>query len=141
MEKVNSSLGLGRTKSEQMVEVVAEMKLPPKGDSTGAVGESSSANVSRRSSRRTISAASPGRVGTAGRSNNTHIRKTSSAQLSWQLDDQLTSGAALSRASSASLGLSFSLTGYIMPPEDIVDPKPFSDDDIRMSLSYDFQQI
>ena len=45
--------------------------------------------------------------------------------------DDVSSGAALSRASSASLGLSFSFTGFAMPPEDIDDSKPFSDDDIR----------
>lgn len=45
--------------------------------------------------------------------------------------DDLTSGAALSRASSASFGLSFSFTGFTLPPDDIADSTPFSDDDIR----------
>lgn len=44
--------------------------------------------------------------------------------------DDLNSGAALSRASSASLGFSFSFTGFTMPPEEIADSRPFSDDDI-----------
>ncbi|KAL8152400.1 hypothetical protein V2J09_010160 [Rumex salicifolius] len=131
MEKANSTLGLARTKSEQLAESMAALKLPPKAEPTAALAEGSeSANVSWRSSRRTMSAASPGR----GRSNTSHIRKSSSAQLSWQVDDQLTSGAVLSRASSASLGLSFSLTGYIMPPDDIADSQPFSDDEIPEDL-------
>jgi hypothetical protein len=48
--------------------------------------------------------------------------------------DEVSSGAALSRASSASLGFSFSFTGFTMPPDEIADSKPFSDDDIRKSL-------
>ncbi|KAK8504457.1 hypothetical protein V6N12_030553 [Hibiscus sabdariffa] len=44
--------------------------------------------------------------------------------------EELSSGAALSRASSASLGLSFSFTGFTLPPDEIADSKPFSDDDI-----------
>ncbi|KAI5318780.1 hypothetical protein L3X38_038488 [Prunus dulcis] len=43
--------------------------------------------------------------------------------------DEVSSGAALSRASSASLGFSFSFTGFTVPPDDIADSKPFSDDD------------
>ncbi|PQM35325.1 ABC transporter G family member 22 isoform X1 [Prunus yedoensis var. nudiflora] len=43
--------------------------------------------------------------------------------------DELSSGAALSRASSASLGFSFSFTGFTVPADDIADSKPFSDDD------------
>lgn len=45
--------------------------------------------------------------------------------------DEVSSGAALSRASSASLGLSFSFTGFTVPPDEIADFKPFSDDDTR----------
>lgn len=51
-----------------------------------------------------------------------------------ELDD-VSSGAALSRASSASLGLSFSFTGFTMPPEEIADSKSFSDDDIRKYMT------
>ncbi|KAK6147343.1 hypothetical protein DH2020_018255 [Rehmannia glutinosa] len=40
-----------------------------------------------------------------------------------------THGAALSRASSASLGLSFTFTGFTVPADEIADSKPFSDDD------------
>lgn len=45
-----------------------------------------------------------------------------------EVDELCNTGAALSRASSASLGLSFSFTGFTMPPE-TSDSKPFSDDD------------
>nr|GFB26472.1 ABC transporter G family member 22 isoform X1 [Tanacetum cinerariifolium] len=45
--------------------------------------------------------------------------------------DDVGSGAALSRASSASLGMSFSFTGFTMPPDEIADSRPFSDDDIQ----------
>lgn len=69
--------------------------------------------------------ASPGRSGGAG----THIRKSRSAQLKLELEE-VSSGAALSRASSASLGLSFSFTGFAMPPEEISDSKPLSDDEM-----------
>jgi hypothetical protein len=48
----------------------------------------------------------------------------------------LGSGAALSRASSASLGLSFSFTGFTMPPDQIADTKPFSDDDMIRKLAF-----
>lgn len=67
---------------------------------------------------------SPGRKG-----GSTHIRKARSAQLKLDLED-VTSGAALSRASSASLGFSFSFTGFTAPPEDITgDHKGFSDEE------------
>jgi hypothetical protein len=53
--------------------------------------------------------------------------------MKFELDD-VNSGAALSRASSASLGFSFSFTGFNMPPDEIADSMPFSDDDIRKSI-------
>ncbi|KAK7345195.1 hypothetical protein VNO77_15769 [Canavalia gladiata] len=127
MEKANSSSGLVRTKSDQLVEsMVAALKSPPSDHSINGMVEGG-ATLSRKSSRRMM-AASPGRGG----GKNTHIRKSRSAQISQmklELDD-VSSGAALSRASSASLGLSFSFTGFTMPPEEIADSKPFSDDDI-----------
>ncbi|KAK9699271.1 hypothetical protein RND81_08G164200 [Saponaria officinalis] len=126
MEKVNSTLSLARTKSDQLVEnmaaAMASMKSSP--SDSGAHASEGSATLSRKSSRRM----SPGR---SSRQNyNTHIRKTRSAQLKIDFDNDVSSGAALSRASSASLGLSFSFSGFNMPPEDIADSKPFSDDDI-----------
>uniref|UniRef100_A0A803N0E5 ABC transporter domain-containing protein n=1 Tax=Chenopodium quinoa TaxID=63459 RepID=A0A803N0E5_CHEQI len=131
MDKVNSTMGLVRTKSDQLVEsmaaAMAAMKSPPSGDGSMVP----TADGSRKSSRRITS---PG-VNSSSRNynNNTHIRKTRSAQLKLDIDD-LCNGAALSRASSASLGLSFSFTGFSVPPEDIADSKPFSDDDIPEDL-------
>ncbi|KAJ1423337.1 P-loop containing nucleoside triphosphate hydrolase [Sesbania bispinosa] len=125
MERVNS-LGLLRTKSDQLVEsMVAALKSPPSSDHSTNGPAEGSATLSRKSSRRLTAAASPGRGG----GKNTHIRKSRSAQMKFDVDE-LSSGAALSRASSASLGLSFSFTGFTMPPDQIADSKPFSDDDM-----------
>ena len=135
MEKTVSSLALARTKSDQLLEKVAAAFKSPTSSSEvngGVVGESGSTTLSRKSSRQTLTAPSPGRgSGSGGR--NTHIRKSRSAQLKLDLDD-LGSGAALSRASSASLGLSFSFNGFTLPPDEIADFKPFSDEDIRKSF-------
>ncbi|KAJ6382377.1 hypothetical protein OIU77_030932 [Salix suchowensis] len=68
------------------------------------------------SSKRLMTTASLGHS-TSGGSKNTHIRKSSSAQMKFELDD-ISNGAALSRASSASLGFSFSFTGFSMPPDE-----------------------
>ncbi|XP_028784819.1 ABC transporter G family member 22 isoform X1 [Neltuma alba] len=127
MEKANTSGGLARTRSDQLVE---SLKAQSSSESMGLVVEQAGAGgagatPSRRSSRR-MTAASPGR---SGGGKNTHIRKSRSAQLKFELDE-VSSGAALSRASSASLGLSFSFTGFTLPPDEIADSKPFSDDDI-----------
>ncbi|CAK8571265.1 unnamed protein product [Lathyrus sativus] len=124
MEKGNNTMGISRTISDQLVEsVAAALKSPQSSDhSTNSMVEGSG-GLSRKSSRR-ITSASPGRGG-----KNTHIRKTRSAQMKIDVDE-LSSGAALSRASSASLGLSFSFTGFTMPPDQIADTKPFSDDDM-----------
>ncbi|KAL4606742.1 hypothetical protein ACB092_09G125600 [Castanea dentata] len=129
MEKSHSSSSLVRTKSDQFLETVAAAFKSPSSEAAGAAAESGG-TLSRKSSRRTM-AASPGRTSSSSR--NTHIRKSRSAQMKIELDD-VSSGAALSRASSASFGLSFSFTGFTMPPEDIDDSKPFSDDDIPEDL-------
>ncbi|KAL7615734.1 ABC transporter G family member 22 isoform X1 [Lactuca sativa] len=125
MDNPNPNLGLWRTKSDQLAETLtATMKAGEAstgGDSGG--GGSSGGTLSRKSSRQTV-LASPGRGG-----KNTHIRKTRSAQMKFELDE-VGSGAALSRASSASLGFSFSFTGFTMPPDETTDSRPFSDDDI-----------
>jgi len=128
MEKENTSLA--RTRSEQLVETVAAaFKSPSNNEAIGVSDGSSGGTLSRKSSKRLMMAASPGRS-TSGGNKNTHIRKSRSAQMKFDLDD-VSSGAALSRASSASLGFSFSFTGFNMPPDEIADSKPFSDDDIR----------
>ncbi|KAL3623460.1 ABC transporter G member 22 [Castilleja foliolosa] len=129
MEKQNSTSGLIRTKSDQLVETMAAafgaMKSPFSPSSaetaaTGGGGLESSGRLSRKSSRRTNS-------GSFGR--NSHIRKSRSAQMKFELED-LNSGAALSRASSASLGFSFSFTGFTVPQDEMADTAPFSDEEI-----------
>ncbi|KAL6145418.1 hypothetical protein ACLB2K_056106 [Fragaria x ananassa] len=126
MEKLNSS-GLARTKSDQLVETVAAaFKSPTSSEAAAVAAEGSSGTLSRKSSRR-IMGASPGR-GSGSAKGSTHIRKTRSAQMKFDLDE-VGSGAALSRASSASLGFSFSFTGFTVPADEIADSKPFSDDD------------
>ncbi|KAG6403888.1 hypothetical protein SASPL_136122 [Salvia splendens] len=134
MDKMNNSTtSLIRTKSDQLVETIAAalgaIKSPV--SSGGDAAADGSGNLSRMSSRR-LAAASPGRgSGSVGR--NTHIRKSRSAQMKFDVDD-LNSGAALSRASSASLGFSFSFTGFTVPADEIADSKPFSDDEIAEDL-------
>ncbi|KAI7734095.1 hypothetical protein M8C21_007039 [Ambrosia artemisiifolia] len=125
MEKPNSSSGLWRTQSDQLAQMSSDTSRGGGGSGSGGSG----GTHSRKSSRQMVFA-SPGRSG-GGSSNskNTHIRKTRSAQMKFDLDD-VGSGAALSRASSASLGFSFSFTGFTMPPDEIADSRPFSDDDI-----------
>lgn len=130
MEKINSASGLIRTKSDQLVETIsaamAAMKSPVSSEGAGG-GPESGGTLSRKSSKGGLISASPGRGSSSSR-HNTHIRKTRSAQMRFDLDD-LSSGAALSRASSASLGFSFSFTGFTVPPDDIADSRPFSDED------------
>jgi hypothetical protein len=62
---------------------------------------------------------------------NYHIRKSRSTQLNMKVDlEEVSSSAALSRASSASLGFSFSFTGFTPPPQGVTDLNPtLSDDD------------
>ncbi|XWS59337.1 hypothetical protein CRYUN_Cryun08bG0113200 [Craigia yunnanensis] len=127
MEKPINSTTLARTKSDQLVETLAAaFKSPTQSDQTPGTSDSGG-TLSRKSSRRLMMAASPGR--SSGGSKNTHIRKSRSAQMKLDLEE-VSSGAALSRASSASLGLSFSFTGFTVPTDEIADSKPFSDDDI-----------
>ncbi|XP_073309303.1 ABC transporter G family member 22-like isoform X2 [Primulina huaijiensis] len=144
MEKTNSTVGLLRTKSDQLVEAMAAALAPMKSAfssseaaTTGVAvpasggGPEGGGNLSRKSSRSFL-AASPGRSG-GSTGKNTHIRKSRSAQMKIEMED-LSSGAALSRASSASLGFSFSFTGFTVPPDDIDDLKSFSDDETPEDL-------
>ncbi|KAI8562814.1 hypothetical protein RHMOL_Rhmol03G0064300 [Rhododendron molle] len=133
MEKSNSTSGLIRTKSDQLVEtVMAALKSPAASSDASGGAETTgggSGTLSRKSSKRLMAAASPGRSGGGGStSKNTHIRKSRSAQMKLDVDE-VCSGAALSRASSASLGFSFSFTGFV-PPDEVADMVPFSDDDM-----------
>ncbi|KAA3466753.1 ABC transporter G family member 22-like [Gossypium australe] len=129
MEKSSNSTTLGRTKSDQLLETLAAVFKSPTSQSDLAPGTSDSGGtLSRKSSRRLVVGASPARS-SGGGSRNAHIRKARSAQMKLDLEE-LSSGAALSRASSASLGFSFSFTGFTVPPDEIADSKVFSDDDI-----------
>ncbi|KAI4319555.1 hypothetical protein MLD38_033140 [Melastoma candidum] len=149
MEKTGSSpSGLARTISDQLVEAIsAAFKSQPSSseamaDNGGGGGGGGTGTLSRKSSRSHLMAASPGRAGGSGGGGgkNTHIRKSRSAQLSLSLQDDVGSGAALSRASSASLGLSFSFTGFTVPHEEVDDSKPFSDDEIPEDLEAGMQE-
>ncbi|KVI00046.1 hypothetical protein Ccrd_021705, partial [Cynara cardunculus var. scolymus] len=120
-----SSLGTTRFQFPFFFDQLAEIKSQmPISEASPAEG---GGTHSRKSSRQMV-VASPGRSGGSS-GKNTHIRKTRSAQMKFELDD-VGSGAALSRASSASLGFSFSFTGFTMPPDEVADSRPFSDDDI-----------
>ncbi|KAK4480919.1 hypothetical protein RD792_011777, partial [Penstemon davidsonii] len=144
MEKTNYASNLIRTKSDQLMETMAAalaaIKSPNSASEAAAATDDggdpeSSDNLSRKASRR-LAAASPGR---SSGSKNTHIRKSRSAQMKFDVDD-LGSGAALSRASSASLGFSFSFTGFTVPPDELADLKPYSDDDIPEDLEAGIQK-
>ncbi|KAH7853669.1 hypothetical protein Vadar_005295 [Vaccinium darrowii] len=131
MEKSNSTpSGLLRTKSDQLVEtvMVAIKSLAVSSDAFGGADTTTGRTLSRKSSKRL---ASPGWSG-GNTSKNKHIRKSRSAQMKLDIDEA-SSGAALSRASSASLGFSFSFTGFSVPPDDIVDMRPFNDDVIQVT--------
>ncbi|CAH1452256.1 unnamed protein product [Lactuca virosa] len=125
MEKPNSSSGgLWRTQSDQLSKILGDaMKSPVSNEETKEVD---SYTLSRKSSKNQV-LASPGRSGTSGR--NAHIKRGKSTQMKFDFDE-VSTGAALSRASSASLGFSFSLAAFTMPPDEIADSRPFSDDDI-----------
>ncbi|KAG4130204.1 hypothetical protein ERO13_D09G128400v2 [Gossypium hirsutum] len=133
MEKSMNSTTLARTKSEQLVietqaAATQTSKSPTMQNEDAPITSESMGTLSRKSSQRMVVGASPGRS-SGGNKNNSHIRKARSAQVKLDVEE-LSNGAALSRASSASLGLSFSFTGFTVPPDEITDSKPFSDDDI-----------
>lgn len=133
-----------RTKSEQPVietqtAATPTSKSPTMQNEDAPITSESMGTLSRKSSQRMLVGASPGRS-SGGNKNNTHIRKARSAQVKLDVEE-LSNGAALSRASSASLGLSFSFTGFTVPPDEIADSKPFSDDDIRKCIFISFYII
>lgn len=114
MEKETSSSSsvLVKAKSETLAEALKSSSLDF--SNGGGSSHGSKQNVMARTS------SSPSH-GSSSRNNrrNTHIRKAKSAFPALDLGG-LTGGAALSRASSASLGLSFSFTGFTLPHEEIV---------------------
>ncbi|WVZ55522.1 hypothetical protein U9M48_006170 [Paspalum notatum var. saurae] len=122
---------IGRTKSDQLVAPSQSLSRTASGDTVQSTpADTSAASLSRKSSfgrtkRRSAS------VGGGGHSHS-HIRKSRSVQLKLDKEDLVSSaGAALSRASSASLGFSFTFTGFTPPPQYMcsADPPPFSDDE------------
>ncbi|XP_077240943.1 ABC-2 type transporter family protein isoform X2 [Tasmannia lanceolata] len=117
METVTS--GIARTKSDQLD--LATRKSPSRSPMFEA---GNGMSLSRKSSFGKWRAASPGQK---------HIRKSRSAQMKLNLDE-VSSSAALSRASSASMDFSFSFTGFTMPPEDIADLPGFSDEENEEDL-------
>lgn len=124
MEKPDSGSGLWRTQSEQLTKIsYGDTMISP----SEVTKETDVQTLSRNSSRNQVLAL-PGRGGNSGR--NTHIKKGKSAQMKFDFDD-VGSGAGLSRASSASIGFSFSLAGFTMQPDEFADLTPFSEDDIR----------
>ncbi|CAL4937716.1 unnamed protein product [Urochloa decumbens] len=129
--------GIGRTKSEQLApssqslsrtesaETVASSNADTTASATASQPPSRKPSFARRQRAASVGGAGAG----SGRS---HIRKSRSAQLKLDVEDLVSSGAALSRASSASLGFSFTFTGFTPPPQymhSAADPAPFSDDD------------
>ncbi|CAM8894972.1 unnamed protein product [Rhodiola kirilowii] len=135
MDKVMSSaLSIARTKSDQLLEMMRysspassnnEEPLPVF-TMDNAASSAGTPTTLRKPNRRTTS-------GGSGSKQNTHIRKSRSAQMKFDLDE-VSSGAALSRASSASLGFSFSFTGFTVPPDEIAGSRPFSDDEIAEDI-------
>ncbi|CAL4920844.1 unnamed protein product [Urochloa decumbens] len=124
--------GIGRTKSDQLAAPSQSLSRTESAETVASSGADTTASQppSRKPSfARRQRAASVGGAGAgSGRS---HIRKSRSAQLKLDVEDLVSSGAALSRASSASLGFSFTFTGFTPPPQYMqsAEPAPFSDDD------------
>uniref|UniRef100_A0A0E0CVE0 ABC transporter domain-containing protein n=1 Tax=Oryza meridionalis TaxID=40149 RepID=A0A0E0CVE0_9ORYZ len=150
MEKPMMDTGGGmieRTKSDQLAPPPSSAQSLSRTASAETVlstaDVTTTASLSRKSSFGKRSAS--GGAGAGGNShgysssinNNSHIRKSRSAQLKLEMEDLVSSGAALSRASSASLGFSFTFTGFTPPPQDTMSSAelhPFSDDDNTMDI-------
>ncbi|VVB05467.1 unnamed protein product [Arabis nemorensis] len=116
----SSSSGLVKAKSETLAEALKSTSLDISN------GDGSSHGSKQNVMARTLSSPSHGSSNSKNR-RNTHIRKAKSAHPDL---GRLTGGAALSRASSASLGLSFSFTGFTVPHEEIIASERCSNDDL-----------
>ncbi|KAF6169929.1 hypothetical protein GIB67_034321 [Kingdonia uniflora] len=121
-----TSTGLARTKSEQL-----EISIRKSPSHRGLSEVEGGTSLSRKSSF--------GKKMTSPGKSRTHIKKTRSAQMKLDLDEVST----LSRASSTSLGFSFSFTGFTVPSEDIADVEAFSDEVIRkiMHVNHEVHEI
>ncbi|XP_039113859.1 ABC transporter G family member 22-like isoform X1 [Dioscorea cayenensis subsp. rotundata] len=122
----SASSGILRTKSEQIEMASIKQSLSRTASAETISVADTNGGLSRKSSF--------GKIGSPGRRVGNHTRKSRSGQLKLELDE-VSSSAALSRASSAGLGFSFSFTGFT-PPEDIIAnlKKSFSDDDNAVDL-------
>ncbi|KAF2603535.1 hypothetical protein F2Q70_00027003 [Brassica cretica] len=103
----SSSSGLVKAKSETLAEALKSSSL----DFSNGGGSSHGRKQHVRAS------SSPSQSGSSNYRRNTHIRKAKTLDLG-----RLTGGEALSRATSASLGLSFSFTGFAVPHEEEIIP-------------------
>ncbi|PKA62129.1 ABC transporter G family member 22 [Apostasia shenzhenica] len=122
--------GIVRAKSEQLEKAATKLlSRPASAEAITMLETNGSGSGSGQSlSRKKMVGNSPGR-----KSSNHHIRKSRSGKLKLDLEDVSSAGAALSRASSASLGFSFSFTGFTAAPEDdIADIMRFSDDEFAV---------
>lgn len=120
LEKVSTSQSISRTASAETILNV---------DVNGGPSFSGKSSFGRK-----IMGTSPGKKASY------HSRRSRSAQLKLDSED-VTSGAALSRASSASLGFSFSFTGFTAPPEDIIADLPTFSDDDNGNCSFPFSSV
>ncbi|KAM0890096.1 hypothetical protein ACQ4PT_027281 [Festuca glaucescens] len=142
MMDVGAGGTIGRTRSEQLPPMAPASSAQSLSRTASAETVLSTADVtslSRKSSfgKRSASGGSSAGGNSHGRS---HIRKSRSAQLKLDMEDLVSSGAALSRASSASLGFSFTFTGFTPPPQhefnaSSADLAPFSDDDVDLEAA------
>ncbi|PUZ42773.1 hypothetical protein GQ55_9G608800 [Panicum hallii var. hallii] len=122
---------IGRTRSDQLA---PSQSLSRTASAETVLSNADTTSLSRKSSFGRKRTASGGGGGGGG---NRHIRKSRSAQLKLDVEDLVSSSAALSRASSASLGFSFTFTGFTPPPQGgmhSADPTTFSDDDSPMDI-------
>uniref|UniRef100_A0A8R7UBC0 ABC transporter domain-containing protein n=1 Tax=Triticum urartu TaxID=4572 RepID=A0A8R7UBC0_TRIUA len=134
---------IGRSKSDQLPPAPASastaQSLSRTASAETVLSTADVASLSRKSSfgKRSASGGS-GAGGNSHGHGRSHIRKSRSAQLKLDMEDLVSSGAALSRASSASLGFSFTFTGFTPPPQDMMSSAelaPFSDDDVDLEAA------
>ncbi|XP_010503973.1 PREDICTED: ABC transporter G family member 27-like isoform X2 [Camelina sativa] len=117
----SSSSGLVKAKSETLAEALKSSSLDFSNDDGSSHGSKQHVMMARTLSSSSHSSSSKYR-------RNTHIRKAKSAHPALDLAG-LTGGAALSRASSASHGISFSFTGFTVPHEEIIASERCSNED------------
>ncbi|WOK98489.1 ABC transporter G family member 22-like isoform X1 [Canna indica] len=123
----STATGISRAKSLDLPPTVPQSLSPTTSAETMLIADvNGGPSLSRKSSfGKKLVGSSPGKKGGGGH----HLRQTRSGNMKIDSED-LGGGASLSRASSASLGFSFSFTGFTALPEDIVsDISCFSGDE------------